>query len=117
MAMEEAFSKLNDYTLRVTAEERSGYRREGYTKLFNFLARQVTTTHRDWLFEDRGSNAAGEAAMATTTIVESFDDLPGTGEVALMHAKLKELGGKPPALDAVLPQRVHKKPGAPGLHN
>ena len=115
--MEEKITKLNDYTLRVTAEERSGYRREGYTKLFNFLARQVTTTHRDWLFEDRGSSAAGEAAMATTTIVESFDDLPGTGEVALMHKKLIELGGTPPALDTVLPPRIHKKPGAPGLHN
>lgn len=115
--MEENFTRLNDYTLRVTAEERSGYRREGYTKLFNFLARQVTTTHRDWLFEDRGSSAAGEAAMATTTLVESFDDLPGTGEVELMHRKLIELDGNPPALDAVLPPRIHKKPATPGLHN
>ena len=115
--MEENFTKLNDYTLRVTAEERTGYRREGYTKLFNFLARQVTTTHRDWLFEDRGSSAAGEAAMATTTIVESFDDLPGTGEVELMHKKLIDLDGKPPALDTVLPPRLHKKSDKPGLHN
>mgnify|MGYP000944811321 CR=1 FL=1 len=115
--MEEKFTKLNDYTLRVTAEERSGYRREGYTRLFNFLARQVTTTYRDWLFEDRGSNAAGEAAMSATTFVESFDDLPGTGEVALMHGKLKALGGNPPALDSVLPDRLHKKPGTPGLRN
>lgn len=114
--MEEHFSKLNDYTLRVTAEAREGYRREGYTKLFNFLARQVTTTQRDWLFEDRGSNAAGEAAIATTTRVESFDDLPGTGEVELMHTKLRELGGTPPALDTVLPPRLHKKSGTPGLH-
>lgn len=115
--MEEKFTKLNDYTLRVTAEERSGYRREGYTKLFNFLARQVTTTQRDWLFEDRGSSAAGEAAMATATRVESFDELPGFGEVELMHQKLVDLDGKPPALDDIRPHALHKKTSGLGRNN
>ena len=115
--MEEQFNRLGDYTLRVDfrrqEEVRDGVQKcDGYTKLFNFLSRQVTTIHRDWLSEGRGSGAAGNSAVSTSTIIESFDALPSDAEVKYMHAKLIALEGKPPALDDVLPKGPGKLPSA-----
>jgi hypothetical protein len=112
--MEETFNKIGDYTLRLDAKNyegsENGVRKyNGYTKLFNFLARQVTTIHRDWLLEGRGSDAAGVAAVATHATLESFDDLPSTGEIKYMYNKLVELGGTPPPLDEILPAALDKK--------
>ncbi|MBI1214455.1 MAG: hypothetical protein GC185_01390 [Alphaproteobacteria bacterium] len=109
--MEEEFNKVGDYTLRVDFEQYKGkYKYEGYTKMFNFLARQVTTTHRDWVCEGRGSSSGGSAAVSAQTRVESFDDLPSTAEVKYMYNKLVELGGKPPALEEVLGDTLDKRP-------
>lgn len=113
--MEEQFNKVGTSTLRVDFrrnEMNSGgvEKYDGYTKLFNFLAREVTTIHRDWLLEGRGSSAAGTSAVTSHTSIQSFDDLSSTAEVAAMHRKLVELGGKPPGLDEVLPAMLNKKP-------
>ena len=108
------FNKLNDYTLRADTKVYEGSdngvkRYSGYSRTFNFLARQVTTVHRDWLSEGRGSSAGGSAAIATHVMTESFDDLPSAEELKVMHAKLVELQGKPPALEDVLPNTLGKK--------
>lgn len=116
--MEENFDKIGDYTLRIDASQKEpsddGVRRgNGYTKLFNFLARQVTTIHRDWVYEGRGANAGGTSALCTHTCTESFSDLPSTAEVRVMHAKLISLGGHPPALEEILDDTFDKKPLRP----
>ena len=113
--MMETFNKVSDYTLRIDHSHREGSydgveRHSGYTRSFNFLSRQLTTTHRDWLVEGRGSNAGGSSAIAAQTFIESFDDLPSDAEIKLMHAKLVELGGRPPALEEVLPNGMNKTP-------
>ncbi len=113
--MEEQFNKVGSATLRVDFrrnEMNSGgvEKYDGYTKLFNFLAREVTTIHRDWLLEGRGSSSAGTSSVASHASVQSFDDLSSTAEVAAMHAKLVALGGTPPDLSEVLPAMLNKKP-------
>ena len=112
--MEEKFEKIGDYTLRVDAKQNEGSdngirKYNSYTKMFNFLARQVTTIHRDWVYEPRGGDAGGTSALSTHARVESFDELPSTGEIRYMHGKLKELGGTPPALEEILPDALDKK--------
>jgi len=120
--IEQEYDKIDDYILRVDVKLNEGSdngvrKYNSYTRMFNFLARQVTTIHRDWLYEGRGSSAAGDAAIATHERTESFDDLPSAAEVKYMHGKLVELGGRPPALEEVLPEGLDK-PGprlrAPG---
>ncbi|MCC7037462.1 MAG: hypothetical protein IT560_09180 [Alphaproteobacteria bacterium] len=113
--MEEEFNKVGAATLRVDFRRYEGNfdglrKYDGYTKLFNFLSREVTTTHREWLGQSRGSDAAGVSALSSHTQMQSFDDLSSTAEVAAMHAKLVELGGTPPGLDEVLPAQLNKKP-------
>ncbi|MDI1228172.1 MAG: hypothetical protein PSY14_10860 [bacterium] len=113
--MEEEFNKVGAATLRVDFRRNEGSfdgvrKYDGYTKLFNFLAREVTTIHRDWLTQSRGSEAGGTSALSSHTSVRSFDDLSSSAEVTAMHAKLVELGGTPPTLDEVLPAQMNKKP-------
>ncbi len=115
--MQEEFNRVGDYTLRIDFRrndiERGGVQKcDGYTKLFNFLSRQVTTIHRDWLSEGRGSSAGGNSAVAASTTIESFDSLPSDAEVKYMHAKLVTLGGTPPELEDVLPKTPAKLPAA-----
>jgi hypothetical protein len=112
MNITEEFNRVNDYTLRVDTRhaewERSGVTKiTSCTTLFNFLKCQQTTIHRDWIYEGRGTQSAGTAALTTHVLHENFDDLPCTDEVRLMHKMLKRLGGKPPAIDQVL-NTVHK---------
>jgi hypothetical protein len=111
--LSETFNRIGDHILRVDFKRDEGtcddvWKYNGYTRMFNFLSRQVTTVHRDWLCEGRGSEAGGSSALSSHVIVESFDDLPSAGELKLMHAKLRELGGSPPALDDILPGAVGK---------
>lgn len=119
--MKQNFYKVDDYILRADTELQqlsdNGIRRgDGISRIFNFLSRQVTTVDRAWVYEARGSSAAGTSAISSNSRVESFDDLPGSGEIAHMHAKLCELGGKPPALADVMPKNIGKS-AAPGLRS
>ncbi|MFN7113790.1 MAG: hypothetical protein ACK4PK_05455 [Alphaproteobacteria bacterium] len=105
--MEETFYKIGDYMLRVDIENKqprdeSIRRGDDISRLFNFRARQITTTERSWIYESRGREAGGAAALSTHSRTESFDDLPGDSEIPLMHAKLLSLGGNPPPLEDVM---------------
>lgn len=116
--MKEVFNKLNDYTLRIDFKQDEGSdngvrKFNGYSRIFNFLAREVTTIHRDWLYEPRGGDAGGTSAISTHAETKSFDALASDAEVKVMHAKLVELGGTPPALEQVLPDRLGKGTARP----
>jgi hypothetical protein len=111
--LEEEFNRVGDHILRVDFRQQEGrfsdiYKYNGYTRLFNFLSRQVTTIHRDWLCEGRGSGAAGEAALSSHVETQSFDALPSAEELKIMYKKLKELGGAPPPLEDILPEALGK---------
>jgi hypothetical protein len=113
--MKEDFEKVNGYTLAVklTLDSTSGYYSSGkqeLTRIFNFQAGQVTTIARDWLHQDRGSESGGSSATALQMSVQNFGDIEAQGELEIMHAKLVELGGKPPALADILPGNIGKKP-------
>lgn len=114
MSLQEDFKKVDGHILRHDVKEYEGStdgvrKYNSYTRTFNFLSRQVTTIHRDWLFESRGSSAAGTSAIATHEKTENFDDLASDAEVKFMHKKLVELGGTPPSLEEVLPNSLGKK--------
>lgn len=109
--MKETFAKINDYTLRQTLEEPeeqiAGYSRSlqiraRITRQFNFLAAQVTTTTRDLTYEPRGGDAGGSSSVASQTLIENFNDIQSDLEIRMMHKKLQELGGKPPAIDEII---------------
>lgn len=114
--MEEKFFKIGDYTLRVDVENKhptdSGIRRgDSVSRTFNFRARQLTTVERSWVYEPRGGDAGGTSALSTHSRTESFDDLPGTSEIALMHEKLCSMEGHPPPLEEVMPKSLGKTQG------
>lgn len=109
--MKETFAKINDYTLRQTLEEPegqiAGYSRSlqiraRITRQFNFLAAQVTTTTRDLTYEPRGTEAGGSSSVASQTLIENFNDIQSDLEIRMMHKKLQEMGGKPPAIDEIM---------------
>jgi hypothetical protein len=85
------------------------------TQLFNFRARQVTTVYERGGVESyripRGeySNYENGKSVAVTASlqVQNFRDIEGEAEIEAMHAKLTELGGKPPAINSL----VKSKPG------
>ncbi|MDY0008425.1 MAG: hypothetical protein RBS08_01840 [Bdellovibrionales bacterium] len=116
--MNEKLIKINDYTiaqqLDAPHENISGYGdgiyiRARITRTFNFLAAQMTTVTRDLAYEGRGGSAGGSSAISTQTIIQNFSDIQSDAEITLMHGKLAELGGKPPALDT-LTRGLGKKP-------
>ncbi|MDE1152973.1 MAG: hypothetical protein PW788_10590 [Micavibrio sp.] len=119
--MAEAFVKKNDYTLDVvdeTTKTFSSYDNDlplthvsSLTRTFNFMAGHVTTVTRDLMFQSHAYEKGGSSAVATTSATQNFDELPSTAEVELMHSKLISLGGKPPALEAVLGGLNKKAPG------
>lgn len=111
--LSEEFNRVGDYILRVDFRLQEGrysdvVKYNGYTRIFNFLSRQVTTIHRDWMCEGRGSQAGGTSAMASHVETQGFDDLPSAEEITVMHRKLCELGGTPPALEDVIPENIAK---------
>lgn len=115
--MTEKYTKINEHTLKVVTPVDEGGEWGGarLTQLFNFRARQVTTVY------ERGGIASyriprgeyssyedGKTAAVTASLqVQNFRDIEGEEEIAAMHAKLKELGGTPPALSTL----VKSKPG------
>lgn len=106
----ETFNKINDYTLRLEQKEteKSGYRVELRTKCsrtFNFLARQVDVVYSAHAYNTYNAEAT---QPSTQMRVESFDEMPSTLEIKFMHAKLIEMGGKPPALEDILPNEMFK---------
>lgn len=107
--IKEEFTKVNDCTLRHDQEEERSYARTRlrvhHSRLFNFLARQVETVHSEHLYD---YSHDVPVALAVQTRVENFDEMPSTLEIKFMHAKLTEMGGKPPALEDILPNEMHK---------
>jgi len=119
--MKEEFEKVNDYMIAVklTLDSLSGYNSNGrheLTRIFNFQSGQVTTIARDWLHQDRGSESGGSSASALQMSVQNFGDIEQQGEIEIMHRRLVQMGGKPPALADILPNQMTKKP-ASGLRS
>jgi hypothetical protein len=117
---DEKFIRDNDYTLRI---ERSGtnyeagfYFNSRITRVFNFLAAQVTTTTRDVVYRDGGYTNGGGSSMGVTTTLQRFDEFQSDAEIRLMHAKLKELGGSPPEMDEPLDKKALRSPSVKGLN-
>jgi hypothetical protein len=104
--MSEEFTKDNDYTLRIeiTHQSQSNFFR-GLTRIFNFKAAQVSEIYREWL-------TSNGAALANSMTVRNFSEIESKDEIRDMHKKLVELGGRPPAIDEVLPAPLNKKPAA-----
>lgn len=109
--MRENVFKINDYTiaqqLEAHPETIDGYQdglavRGRITRTFNFLSAQVTTVTRDLTYETRGGSAGGSSSVSTQTIIQNFSDIQSDAEIRLMHQKLRDAGGKPPAIDDVL---------------
>lgn len=122
--MKESFDKINDYTLRQTLTEpeqilpgyTSGLKVHArITRLFNFMAAQITTVTRDMTYESRGGDAGGSSSVATQTSIQNFSDVQSGLEIRAMHQKLIELKGKPPALDDIL-RGMGKKPAGLGAN-
>ena|SRR6218665_243764 len=96
----EIFEKLNDYTLSVVNDFGRMHKADPeLRRIFNFAAQDVTTIYSMWY----------SAAVSSSMNVQKFSELDSLGEVQMMHAKLRELGGHPPEL----PQG--DKLGKPGL--
>ncbi len=120
--MKETFDKINDYTLRQTLTEPeqilSGYSsglkvNARITRIFNFMAAQITTVTRDMTYESRGGDAGGSSSVATQTSIQNFGDVQSDLEIRAMHKKLTELQGKPPAIDDIL-GGINKRPARLG---
>jgi hypothetical protein len=89
----ETFEKLNDYTLSVaTAFSIHSSADPLLRRIFNFNARQVTEIYSMWYGEGTSSSMQSR----------NFSDFDSQDEIALMHKKLREMGGHPPALDGLL---------------
>lgn len=93
MSNTEIFEKLNDYTLSVINDfARHSEADPELRRIFNFKAREVTSITTLWY----------KVAVSTAMTVKSFSDLDSLDEVELMHAKLVEMEGHPPALDEIV---------------
>lgn len=126
--MEEDFEKMNDYTLRVTSVLYSAKkdhhntiekRDVELTRIFNFESAQVTTigTSATVTMPKPGYSGGSGVSDSMQVTITDFADISSTTELARMHAKLKKLGGKPPALEEVLGNNLGKKPGLGAIRN
>jgi hypothetical protein len=79
-------------------------------EIFNFRARQVTTTTA---MASHNYDAA-KNVFTGSTVIQNFRDIESHDDIAAAHAELVRLGGKPPALDEIFPPRALKKTEAPG---
>lgn len=85
----ETFEKLNDYTLSVTTDFGRMHKADPeLRRIFNFAAQDITTIYSMWY----------STAVSASLHVQKFSELDSLDEVEMMHAKLCEMGGKPPAL-------------------
>lgn len=126
--MQEDFEKVNDYTLRVSSVLYSAKKDHHntiekrdieLTRIFNFESAQVTTigTSATVTMPKPGYSGGSGVSDSMQITITDFADLSSTLEIARMHGKLKELGGKPPALEEVLGNNLGKKPGLGGMRN
>jgi len=126
--MTEEFKKVNDHTLRVTEDislsdvHGTSYynqhtQKSQLMRIFNFRSAQITTIAQQasYVISTSGNGGSG-AANSTQMSVQNFDDVQSQLEIELMHAKLKELGGKPPSLED-LRGGFTKKPGLGAARN
>lgn len=103
------YSMLNEYTLVETLTE-SGIDKgmdsssRNIQRHFNFMAQRVTTMVRDANRYYNHSSGVG-VGLQTHYREEDFTSLPTSAELELMHAKLVELGGTPPALSDCIPAK------------
>lgn len=110
--MTDKFFVENDYTLSAVRETETMRKSENtedrivyvssLTRTFNFMSAQVTTIKCDRMCQSRGTESGGSAAVSTQMVIENFNDIQLTAEIELMHEKLVEMGGKPPAIVDIL---------------
>jgi hypothetical protein len=125
--MKESFEKINDYTIAHVVEladtENSHYNtsekhRAALTRVFNFEAAQMTTigTSATVTYPRPGYSGGSGTSDSMQVVVTDFADLSSSRELQRMHAQLKKMGGKPPALDDII-GGINKKPSLGGLRN
>lgn len=113
----EKFIADNDYTLSVVTTQRptedSSFKSyTTITRTFNFMAQQVTTHVRDALLGNAGGYKYGGAgSIANSVTQQHFDEFRSDAEIIFMHAKLKELGGNPPAIEEITRGAQKKRAG------
>ncbi len=89
MPNNEAYEKLNDYTLSVINDfDRQSGADPELRRIFNFKARHITSIFSQY----------SGSGVANAMLVQNFSDLDSLEEVELMHQKLKAQGGNPPDL-------------------
>jgi|GEM_PF-1235992 len=126
--MKETFEKINDYTLRVDVEmfKTSGTinssemkRSVTLSRIFNFESAQITTmgTSATVVVPRQGYSGGAGVSDTMDVTVTDFAELSSTRELSRMHAKLRDMGGTPPALDDVLGSLGKKPPGLPPRKN
>lgn len=99
----------NDHSLRVENEYfSSSIHSRSVMRIFNFKSAQVTTVYREWIADSAGN------AVTSQMNVQNFSDIESPAEIRDMHAKLVELGGRPPALDDILPSSGKARVSAAG---
>lgn len=109
----ERFIKENAYTISVVKQTENLHRgdhasdkiceRFTLTRTFNFLSGQITTIACGNVFQSRGADAGGAAAVSTQMAIQNFEDVQSLKEIQLMREKLVEFGGTPPELSEILP--------------
>jgi hypothetical protein len=114
------YTKMDDVTLRATydmgMDTSDDWRAPRLSRIFNFEARQLITLYecggvKDYRIPGGYSDRTGYSAAVTSSMdVKNFSALDDAQELARMHAKLKELGGDPPAIDDLTGQMGKKKP-------
>lgn len=91
MSNEEVFEKLNDYTISATLDfDRMERADSELRRIFNFKAQQVTSIYSMWYSQ----------AVTSSMTTQKFSEFDSLDEIKLMHEKLVELDGHPPALPA-----------------
>ncbi|MBI1214456.1 MAG: hypothetical protein GC185_01395 [Alphaproteobacteria bacterium] len=89
----EQFEMLNDYTLAVSTVFSLQSRADPtLRRVFNFRARQVTEIYSMWYSQ----------SVTSSMQSKNFSDYDSADEILLMHKKLVDMGGRPPALDDML---------------
>lgn len=99
----ESFDKDNAYTLvQNTTYISTNNHNRSIARIFNFKSAQVTTVTREWI-----SGSAGNTIHSQLD-VRNFSEIDSKDEIREMHQRLVSMGGKPPAIDDILPQSAAK---------
>ena len=113
------FRKIDEYTLQAITPlgEKDEWGNARIRRIFNFQARDVTTLYErggkvDYKIPGNSNyveKAAAAMAVTSSMTQRSFSDFDSMEEIIAMHAKLKSLGGTPPAIDDLV-NTLPKKP-------